>query len=48
MSGTAMRTYFKIAEKWTLSAKEQMAILGSPASSTFYKYKAGDVGTLSH
>jgi hypothetical protein len=47
MSGAAMRTYFKIAEKWTLSAKEQMAILGSPASSTFYKYKVGDVGTLS-
>src|ERR1700754_1823840 len=47
MSGGAMRTFLNIAEKWNLSAKEQMAMLGSPASSTFYKYKAGDVGTLS-
>jgi len=47
MSGGAIRTFLTIAEKWKLSAKEQMAMLGSPASSTFYKYKAGDVGTLS-
>jgi hypothetical protein len=47
MSGAAMRTFFNIAEKWKLSAKEQMAFLGSPPSSTFYKYKAGAVGTLS-
>jgi hypothetical protein len=47
MSGAAMRTFLNIAGKWDLSAKEQMAMLGSPASSTFYKYKAGDVGTLS-
>jgi hypothetical protein len=47
MSGGAMRTFLNIAEKWKLSGKEQMAMLGSPAPSTFYKYKAGDVGTLS-
>jgi hypothetical protein len=47
MSGPAIRTFFNIAEKWQLSAKEQMALLGSPAPSTFYKYKAGDIGTLS-
>jgi hypothetical protein len=47
MSGGAMRTFLNISEKWKLSAKEQMAMLGSPASSTFYKYKAGDIGTLS-
>lgn len=47
MSGPAMRTFFNIAEKWRLDSKEQMALLGSPAPSTFYKYKAGDVGTLS-
>lgn len=47
LSGPAVRTFFNIAEKWKLSAKEQMAFLGSPASSTFYKYKAGDIGTLS-
>jgi Antitoxin Xre/MbcA/ParS C-terminal toxin-binding domain/Antitoxin Xre-like helix-turn-helix domain len=47
MSAPAMRTYFNVAEKWSLDAKEQMALLGSPAPSTFYKYKSGDVGTLS-
>lgn len=47
MSGPAMRTFFNIAAKWGLEAKEQIALLGSPAQSTFYKYKAGDVGTLS-
>jgi len=47
MSGPAMRTFFNIAEKWGLDNKEQIALLGSPAASTFYKYKAGDVGTLS-
>lgn len=47
MSAPAMRTFFNIADKWQLSAREQIAILGAPAASTFYKYKAGDVGTLS-
>ena len=47
MSAPAMRTFFNIADAWGLSGKEQIAILGAPAASTFYKYKAGDVGTLS-
>jgi hypothetical protein len=47
LSGPAMRTFFSIAQKWGLDNKEQIALLGSPAPSTFYKYKAGDVGTLS-
>ncbi|MGN6570169.1 MAG: MbcA/ParS/Xre antitoxin family protein [Pseudolabrys sp.] len=47
MSGPAMRTFLNIADKWQLSGREQLAILGAPAVSTFYKYKAGDVGTLS-
>jgi len=42
-----MRTFFNIAGKWQLSGKEQIAMLGAPAASTFYKYKSGDVGTLS-
>ena len=31
---------------WGLSIKEQQGLLGWPADSTFYKYKAGQVGTL--
>jgi hypothetical protein len=47
MSGPAIRSFFKIAERWDLDNQEQIALLGSPAQSTFYKYKGGDVGTLS-
>jgi hypothetical protein len=46
MSGPAMRSFFQIAAKWSLSGDEQRALLGWPAESTFYKYKAGQVGTL--
>jgi hypothetical protein len=42
-----MRTFLNIASAWELSGEEQRALLGWPAESTFYKYKAGDVGTLS-
>lgn len=41
-----MRTFFQIAAAWSLSNEEQRALLGWPAESTFYKYKAGDVGVL--
>ncbi|HET9714831.1 MAG TPA: MbcA/ParS/Xre antitoxin family protein [Pseudolabrys sp.] len=47
MSAPAMRTFFNIARRWGLDTQEQIALLGSPAASTFYKYKGGDVGTLS-
>src|SRR5262249_40416102 len=38
---------FKIMIVWGLSTKEQQGLLGWPSSSTFYKYKSGDVGSLS-
>ena len=47
MSGPALRTFFNIAAAWGLSTNEQRALLGWPAPSTYHKYKAGDVGTLS-
>ena len=46
MSGPAIRSFLKIAGAWSLNAEEQRALLGWPAESTFYKYKAGGVGTL--
>jgi len=48
MSGPAIRTYFNVAEKWGLTVEEQRALLGWPPESTYYKYKAGQVGTLSY
>ncbi len=47
MSGPALRTFFNVAAAWELSSVEQRALLGWPAESTFFKYKAGDTGTLS-
>src|ERR1700736_1575126 len=46
MSGPAMRTFLNVAEAWCLATEEQRALLGWPPESTFYKYKAGQVGML--
>lgn len=48
MSAPAMRSFFKIGRAWDLSVDEQRGLLGWPAASTYYKYKAGEVGTLSY
>jgi uncharacterized protein (DUF2384 family) len=34
-----LETFFAVAEKWRLSTDEQIALLGSPARSTFFKWK---------
>ena len=39
LSGPALRTFFRIADLWGLSADEQMTLLGLTAKSTFYKWK---------
>jgi hypothetical protein len=46
LSGPALRTFFRIAEAWSLTVAEQRALLGWPATSTFHKYKLNDHGTL--
>ena len=48
MTGPAIRTFFKVAEAWSLNGDEQRALLGWPPESTFYKYKAGQTSTLSY
>lgn len=48
MSGPAMRAFFSIGAAWQLPVEEQRALLGWPAASTFFKYKAGQVSTLSY
>ena len=47
MSGPAIRTFFNVAQAWSLSNEEQRGLLGWPPESTFFKYKGGDPGTLS-
>jgi Antitoxin Xre/MbcA/ParS C-terminal toxin-binding domain/Antitoxin Xre-like helix-turn-helix domain len=46
MSGPALRAFFNVAEVWQLNTAEQRALLGWPAESTFFKYKAGQTATL--
>jgi Protein of unknown function (DUF2384) len=46
MSGPALRTFFNVAAAWELTTAEQRALLGWPAESTFFKYKAGPPPTL--
>jgi Protein of unknown function (DUF2384) len=48
LSGPAMRTFGNVMRAWSLGPDEQRALLGWPASATYYKYKAGNVGTLSY
>jgi len=48
MSAPGMRSFFRIGQAWDLSVEEQRGLLGWPAASTYYKYKAGEVGTLSY
>jgi hypothetical protein len=48
MSGPAIRTFFNIADAWKLTNDEQRALLGWPAESTFYNYKAGKIAALSY
>jgi hypothetical protein len=48
MSAPVMRSFFRIGQAWGLSVEEQRGLLGWPAASTYYKYKAGEVGTLSY
>jgi Protein of unknown function (DUF2384) len=34
-----LQVFFAIAEEWALSTEQQMILLGSPARSTFFKWK---------
>ena len=46
MSGPAMRTFLEIAAAWRLTGDETRGLLGWPPVSTYFKYKAGQVGVL--
>jgi antitoxin Xre/MbcA/ParS-like protein len=39
-----MRTFFRIAGRWELTAEQQRRLLGEPPRSTFYKWRGGDYG----
>ena len=39
MSAAGLRAFFNVARDWDLSAEEQIVLLGSPARSTYFKWK---------
>ena len=39
LSGPALRSFFRIAEFWSLSVDEQMTLLGMTSRSTYFKWK---------
>ena len=46
MAQAGLRTFFRIAALWDLSVEEQMTLLGSPARSTYFKWKREGVEAL--
>ena len=40
IASAALQAFFNLAERWGLSVSEQRTLLGSPAESTFFKWKA--------
>lgn len=47
LAGAGLRTFFRIAERWRLSAEEQMTLLGLTSPSTYYKWKGQGTTRLS-
>ena len=47
LGAAGLRTVFRIAGEWGLSTAQLMVLLGEPARSTFFRWKAGDVGQVS-
>ena len=42
-AAAALRTFFRIADAWALTPTDARLLLGTPPSSTYYKWRAGDV-----
>lgn len=47
LGGPALRTFFHLADVWSLSEKEQMKLLGLESRSTLQSWKAGRVSKFS-
>ena len=46
MAQAGLRAFFRIASLWDLSVDEQITLLGSPARSTYFKWKREGAETL--
>jgi hypothetical protein len=47
LGATALTAFFNITTAWHLSAEEERTLLGSPARSTFFKWKSDRAARLS-
>lgn len=48
LSGPSLRSFFKLANEWSLSVADQCALLGHIPRSTYHKWKSGNIGILSY
>lgn len=46
MAQAGLRTFFRVAGLWDLSVDEQITLLGSPARSTYFKWKRSGAESL--
>ncbi len=46
MAQAGLRAFFRIAELWGLGVDEQIRLLGSPARSTYFKWKRDGASSL--
>ncbi|GLQ97927.1 MbcA/ParS/Xre antitoxin family protein [Dyella mobilis] len=46
LGGAALRSFFKLADLWSLRIADQRKLLGDPPESTFYKWKRHQDGAL--
>jgi len=46
LAPSALRAFFNIAAAWNLSTAQQRNLLGNPPSSTFFKWKREQAGSL--
>jgi len=44
----ALGAFFRMAERWRLSADEARTLLGKPARATFFQWKAGRITRVPH
>ena len=47
LATAGLRGFFGIAEKWGLTEKDNLLLLGEPSRATYYNWKKGEVGKLS-
>lgn len=45
-SKPALKAFFRISDRWKLDVEQQLSLLGSPARSTFFRWKKNRDGRL--